>query len=94
MIKIRFQVVFEGQHEYPNQRDRPKSLHIQTSRASVTNVRSSERSSRADLAECLNGFQMAQMFFGAEFPSKSSDIHVITEKFLDHCSGKIISNII
>ncbi|XP_043268359.1 UHRF1-binding protein 1 isoform X2 [Venturia canescens] len=81
-------IVFEGQHDYPNQRDRPKSLHIQTSRVSITNVRSNERSSRADLAACLNAFQMAQMFFGAEFPSKESDFHVVTEKFLDHCAGR------
>ncbi|XP_012267843.2 UHRF1-binding protein 1-like isoform X1 [Athalia rosae] len=80
-------VVFESQQEHPNQRDRPKSLHIQTSRASVTNVRSSERSSRADLAQCLNAFQMGQMFFGTEFPNQSEDFHVVTDKFLRHCAG-------
>lgn len=82
-----FQIVFESQQDYPNQKDRPKSLHIQTSRASITNVRSTERSSRADLAQCLNAFQMGQMFFGAEFPSKSGDFHVVTDKFLAHCGG-------
>ncbi|EFN85936.1 UHRF1-binding protein 1-like isoform X2 [Harpegnathos saltator] len=80
-------IVFESQQDYPNQKDRPKSLHLQTSRASITNVRSTERSSRADLAQCLNAFQMGQMFFGAEFPSKSGDFHVVTEKFLAHCGG-------
>lgn len=30
---------------------------------------------------------MGQMFFGAEFPSKSGDFHVVTEKFLAHCGG-------
>lgn len=80
-------IVFESQQDYPNQKDRPKSLHIQTSRASITNVRSTERSSRADLAQCLNAFQMGQMFFGAEFPSKSGDFHVVTDKFLAHCGG-------
>ncbi|XP_011063117.1 PREDICTED: UHRF1-binding protein 1-like isoform X2 [Acromyrmex echinatior] len=80
-------IVFESQQDYPNQKDRPKSLHIQTSRASITNVRSTERSSRADLAQCLNAFQMGQMFFGAEFPSKSGDFHVVTDKFLAHCAG-------
>ncbi|XP_011698292.1 PREDICTED: UHRF1-binding protein 1 isoform X3 [Wasmannia auropunctata] len=80
-------IVFESQQDYPNQKDRPKSLHLQTSRASITNVRSTERSSRADLAQCLNAFQMGQMFFGAEFPSKSSDFHVVTDKFLAHCAG-------
>ncbi|XP_025997065.1 UHRF1-binding protein 1-like isoform X5 [Solenopsis invicta] len=80
-------IVFESQQDYPNQKDRPKSLHLQTSRASITNVRSTERSSRADLAQCLNAFQMGQMFFGAEFPSKSGDFHVVTDKFLVHCAG-------
>ncbi|XP_020279805.1 UHRF1-binding protein 1 isoform X2 [Pseudomyrmex gracilis] len=80
-------IVFESQQDYPNQKDRPKSLHIQTSRASITNVRSTERSSKADLAQCLNAFQMGQMFFGAEFPSKPGDFHVVTEKFLAHCGG-------
>nr|XP_012229083.1 PREDICTED: LOW QUALITY PROTEIN: UHRF1-binding protein 1-like [Linepithema humile] len=80
-------IVFESQQDYPNQKDRPKSLHLQTSRASITNVRSTERSSRADLAQCLNAFQMGQMFFGAEFPSKSGDFHVVTDKFIAHCGG-------
>ncbi|KAL0134373.1 hypothetical protein PUN28_001277 [Cardiocondyla obscurior] len=80
-------IVFESQQDYPNQKDRPRSLHLQTSRASITNVRSTERSSRADLAQCLNAFQMGQMFFGAEFPSKSGDFHVVTDKFLAHCAG-------
>ncbi|XP_031847065.1 bridge-like lipid transfer protein family member 3B isoform X1 [Nomia melanderi] len=80
-------IVFESQQDYPNQKDRPKSLHIQTSRASITNVRSTERSSRADLAQCLNTFQMGQMFFSTEFPNKPDDFHVVTDKFLAHCSG-------
>ncbi|KAK0095154.1 hypothetical protein PV326_009095 [Microctonus aethiopoides] len=80
-------VVIEAQFDYPNQRDRPKSLHIQTSRVSVTNVRTSERSSRADLAECLNAFQMGQMFYSTGFPSKNTDFQVVIEKFLRHCAG-------
>ena len=61
---------------------------MQTSRATITNVRSAERSSRADLAQCLNAFQMGQMFFGAEFPNKPEDFNVITDKFLEHYAGK------
>ncbi|KAJ8675797.1 hypothetical protein QAD02_011583 [Eretmocerus hayati] len=80
-------LIFESLKDYPNQKDRPKSLHLQTSRATITNVRSTERSSRADLAQCLDAFQMGQMFFGAEFPNKSQDFHVVTEKFLQHCAG-------
>jgi len=30
---------------------------------------------------------MGQMFFGAEFPNKSGDFHVVTNKFLEHCAG-------
>jgi hypothetical protein len=63
---------------------------MQTSRATLTNVRSSESSSRADLAQCLNAFQMGQMFFGSEFPNKPGDRQVITNKFLEHCAGKSI----
>ncbi|XP_076645786.1 bridge-like lipid transfer protein family member 3B [Halictus rubicundus] len=80
-------IVFESQQDYPNQKDRPKSLHIQTSRASITNVRSTERCSRADLAQCLNTFQMGQMFFSTEFPNKTDDYQVVTDKFLSHCAG-------
>lgn len=64
-------------------------MHFQTSRATITNVRSNERSSRADLAQCLNAFQMGQMFFGSEFPNKPFDFHAVTDKFLEHCAGKI-----
>ncbi|KAK9304641.1 hypothetical protein QLX08_004066 [Tetragonisca angustula] len=80
-------MVFESQQDYPNQKDRPKSLHIQTSRASITNVRSTERSSRADLAQCVNAFQMGQMFFTTDFPNRLNDFHVLTDKFLAHCAG-------
>ncbi|XP_012350114.1 UHRF1-binding protein 1 isoform X1 [Apis florea] len=80
-------IVFESPQDYPNQKDRPKSLHIQTSRASITNVRCTERSSRADLAQCVNAFQMGQMFFSTEFPNRSNDFHVLTDKFLAHCAG-------
>lgn len=62
-------------------------MHIQTSRVSITNVRTCEKSSRADLAECLNAFQMGQMFFSTDFPSKESDLHVITEKLINHSAG-------
>lgn len=47
-----------------------------------------DRSSRVDLAQCLNAFQMGQMFFGTEFPNKSNDFNVVTDKFLEHCAGR------
>lgn len=59
----------------------------------MTNVRTSERSSRADLAECLNAFQMGQMFYSTGFPSKNTDFQVVIEKFLRHCAGKFQSTI-
>lgn len=80
-------VVFESQQDYPNQKDRPKSLHIQTSRASITNVRSAERSSRADLAQCINAFQVGRMFFATDFPNRLNDFRILTDKFLAHCAG-------
>ncbi|XP_034939434.1 UHRF1-binding protein 1-like [Chelonus insularis] len=81
-------IIIESQHEYPNQRDRPKSLHLQTSRVTLTNVRSiDDKSSRANLADCLNAFRMGQMFFSTDFPYKKNDHQVITDKFLGHCAG-------
>ncbi|ERL88604.1 hypothetical protein D910_05989 [Dendroctonus ponderosae] len=75
---------FESTAEYHNQRDRPKCLSMQVTRATITNVRSLEHSSRADLAKCIDSFSMASLFFGTDFPSKVGDFYVVTEKFLDH----------
>lgn len=83
------QVIFESSADHPNQRDRPKSLHFQVSRASVTNVRSMEHSSRADLAKCIDTYQLGSLFYGADFPALPDDYHVVTEKFLRHVAGKI-----
>jgi hypothetical protein len=83
------QVVFESPAEHPNQRDRPKSLHFQVSRASLTNVRSMEHSSRADLAKCIDMYQLGSLFYGAEFPSLTDDYHVVTDKFLKHAAGEL-----
>ncbi|XP_033611265.1 UHRF1-binding protein 1-like isoform X3 [Cryptotermes secundus] len=80
-------VIFESSADHPNQRDRPKSLHFQVSRASVTNVRSMEHSSRADLAKCIDTYQLGSLFYGADFPALPDDYHVVTEKFLRHVAG-------
>ncbi|XP_021938763.1 UHRF1-binding protein 1-like isoform X4 [Zootermopsis nevadensis] len=80
-------VIFESSAEHPNQRDRPKSLHFQVSRVSVTNVRSMEHSSRADLAKCIDTYQLGSLFFGADFPALPDDYHVVTDKFLKHVAG-------
>lgn len=55
-------------------------------RATITNVRSLEQSSRADLAKCVDSFHMGSLFFGSEFPSEASDFYIVTQKFLDHIS--------
>lgn len=53
----------------------------------MTNVRSLEQSSRADLAKCVDSFHMGSLFFGSDFPSQTSDFYVVTQKFLDHISA-------
>lgn len=84
-----FQVVFESVIDTQcGQRDRPKSLHIQISRALISNVRSSDCCSRADLARCINACQMGSLFFGTDFPCSEDDPIVIPDKFVDHIQGK------
>jgi hypothetical protein len=48
-----------------------------------------EHSSRADLAKCVDTYQMGSLFYGADFPALPDDYHVVTEKFLRHVAGKI-----
>ncbi|XP_017786944.1 PREDICTED: UHRF1-binding protein 1-like isoform X2 [Nicrophorus vespilloides] len=81
-------VVFESSKEYHAQRDRPKSLTFQVTRATITNVRSLEQSSRADLAKCVDSFHMGSLFFGSDFPSRPNDFNIVTQKFLDHIAAK------
>ncbi|XP_015834568.1 bridge-like lipid transfer protein family member 3A isoform X1 [Tribolium castaneum] len=78
---------FESTIDYPNQRDRPKTLSFQVTRVNITNVRSLEQSSRADLAKCVDSFHMGSLFFGTDFPSQPADFYVVTQKFLDHISA-------
>lgn len=82
-----FQITFESAIDHVNQRDRPKILSFQVTRATITNVRSLEQSSRADLAKCVDSFHMGSLFFGSEFPSQSTDFYIVTQKFLDHISA-------
>lgn len=84
------QVVLESSVEHLSQRDRPKSLHVQASRVTVTNVRSTRDScSRADLAKCVHSFQLGSLFFGSDFPSKPGEYHVVNKKFIKHLEGEI-----
>lgn len=81
-------VVLESTVEHLNQRDRPKSLHVQASRVTITNVRSTRDScSRADLAKCVRSFQLGSLFFGSDFPSKPGEYHVVNKKFIKHLEG-------
>lgn len=73
--------------DHHGQRDRPKSLHVQVTRATITNVRSLEHSSRADLAKCVDSFHMGSLFFGTDFPSQQNDYYIVTQKFLDHIAA-------
>lgn len=80
-------LTFESILEYPTQKDRPRALTFQTTRVTITNVRSLEQSSRADLAKCVDSFHMGSLFFGSEFPSESGDFYIVTQKLLDHISA-------
>lgn len=83
---ITLQITFESSLEFHNQKDRPKCLSFQVTRVNITNVRSLEQASRADLAKCVNSFHMGSLFFGSEFPSQPNDFYIVTQKFLDHIS--------
>ncbi|KAL3266104.1 hypothetical protein HHI36_010290 [Cryptolaemus montrouzieri] len=80
-------VNFESNTPHVNQKDRPKILNFEITRATLTNVRSLEQSSRADLAKCVDSFHMGSLFFGSDFPSLPSDFNIVTQKFLDHISS-------
>ncbi|XP_034239731.1 UHRF1-binding protein 1-like isoform X2 [Thrips palmi] len=81
-------IVLESTVEHLSQRDRPKSLHVQASRVTITNVRSTRDScSRADLAKCVHSFQLGSLFFGSDFPSKPGEFHVVNKKFIKHLEG-------
>lgn len=69
-------LIFESYKDYIIQRDRPKSLTFEVTRATITNVRSLEQSSRADLAKCVDSFHMGSLFFGSEYPSRPEDFCV------------------
>lgn len=83
------QLIFEEATLCNNQKDRPKSLNLQTSRATLSNIRSNEHGmSRSDLANCVNGLQFASLFYSSEYPAKDGDYHPVTEKLLNHAQGK------
>ncbi|KAG8230510.1 hypothetical protein J437_LFUL010030, partial [Ladona fulva] len=82
-------LILESRSDYLSQRDRPKALHFQTSRALITNMRSPELGSLEDLSRCLEAFQEGRLFYGGStFPSLNSDFQVVIDKFLSHLNGK------
>ena len=66
---------------------RPSSVQISASKISISNYRSLDTGTRADLANALDKFQQSPLFFGGSFPSHSSDPSVVTEKFWSHATG-------
>jgi len=66
---------------------RPSSLQISASKVSLSNYRSLETGSRADLATALDKFQQSAMFFGGSFPCHESDPSIVCEKFWSHATG-------
>ncbi|CAG0878700.1 unnamed protein product [Darwinula stevensoni] len=77
------QVIYE-EEEHPGQPDRPKTLHLGTSRLLISNYRAAEVGPRSDLVKCLNSLQRGEMFFGSSFPSTPSDSVVVHPKFFKH----------
>lgn len=81
-----FQIIFECPADAPAQRDRPKSMQVQISRFALTNIRELG-ASRADLAQALHSLQEGSLVFASEFPSKSDDLCVVTDRILSHVAG-------
>ncbi|XP_050442148.1 UHRF1-binding protein 1-like [Adelges cooleyi] len=80
--------IIEESKQCYSQKDRPKSLNLQTSRATISNVRTNEHGmSRSDLANCVNSLQFGSLFYSSEYPAKSGDYCPVTEKLLSHAKG-------
>uniref|UniRef100_A0A6B2EHQ2 Uncharacterized protein n=1 Tax=Phlebotomus kandelakii TaxID=1109342 RepID=A0A6B2EHQ2_9DIPT len=83
-------VVFESSIDTPSQRDRPKIMQIQISRASVTNIREMG-TSRADLAQALHSLQEGSLVFSSGFPSKEGDLCIVTDRILSHVAASDVT---
>lgn len=79
-------MIIESVIDAPSQRDRPKIMQIQISRLALSNIRETG-SSRADLANALHSLQEGSLVFKSEFPAKSDDISVVTDRILSHVAG-------
>ncbi|XP_063384785.1 bridge-like lipid transfer protein family member 3B [Cydia fagiglandana] len=83
-------VLEAGPEHIPQQRDRPKELHICTARAMLTNVRESPRTNtagtRADLASILAALRRLAPPRG-QFPCSEGDLDPIHEQFVLHAEN-------
>ncbi|XP_055295755.1 bridge-like lipid transfer protein family member 3B isoform X2 [Sitodiplosis mosellana] len=86
MEAIMPRILIESTIDAPNQRDRPKTMQIQVSRFALTNIRETG-SSRADLANALHSLQEGTLVFASDFPSKTDDLSVVTDRILAHMAA-------
>ncbi|XP_061514092.1 bridge-like lipid transfer protein family member 3B isoform X3 [Anopheles gambiae] len=79
-------LIFEASPGAPQQRDRPKAMHVEVSRFALTNIRETG-SSRADLAQAISSLQEGSLVFGSGFPSKPGDLCIVTDRILSHIAA-------
>uniref|UniRef100_A0A182K919 Chorein_N domain-containing protein n=1 Tax=Anopheles christyi TaxID=43041 RepID=A0A182K919_9DIPT len=79
-------LIFEASAGAPQQRDRPKTMHVEVSRFALTNIRETG-SSRADLAQAISSLQEGSLVFGSGFPSKPGDLCIVTDRILSHIAA-------
>lgn len=68
-------------------------MQVQISRFALTNIRELG-ASRADLAQALHSLQEGSLVFASEFPSKSDDLCVVTDRILSHVAAADITSTI
>lgn len=83
-------VIFEASPGDPQQRDRPKAMHVQVARCALTNIREMG-ASRADLAQAISSLQEGSLVFGSGFPSKPGDLSIVTDRILSHMAANDIT---
>lgn len=86
MEAIMPRIIVESTIDAASQRDRPKIMQIQISRFALTNIRETG-SSRADLANALHSLQEGSLVFASDFPSKTDDLSVVTDRILAHVAA-------
>ncbi|XP_065072642.1 bridge-like lipid transfer protein family member 3B isoform X2 [Ochlerotatus camptorhynchus] len=84
-------IVFEASPGAPQQRDRPKAMHVQVARFALTNIREMG-ASRADLAQAISSLQEGSLVFGSGFPSKPGDMCIVTDRILSHIAATDVTS--